>query len=196
MQTDETSASPTKLRILAAARICFAQSGFHGASMKKICKSSDISPGTLYHHFPGKEALIEAIILEDQIRAFSRLEQHNSDIVGSIVKSLLEIRKEHLAQRALVIEIMAEGMRNAQVAAMLERKHDAIIAATQSRLFEAQQQGQIGKDVNLPSAVTLLLALTYGILVDPTTSIEISDEQRTKVFTDMLCGALHSPTEY
>lgn len=25
-----------------------------------------MSPGTLYHHFPSKEALIEAIILEDQ----------------------------------------------------------------------------------------------------------------------------------
>lgn len=24
-----------------------------------------MSPGTLYHHFPSKEALIEAIILED-----------------------------------------------------------------------------------------------------------------------------------
>lgn len=30
-----------------------------------------MSPGTLYHHFPSKEALIEAIILEDQERALT-----------------------------------------------------------------------------------------------------------------------------
>lgn len=34
-----------------------------------------MSPGTLYHHFPSKEALIEAIILEDQERALTHFRE-------------------------------------------------------------------------------------------------------------------------
>ena len=43
--------------------------------MKAICKSCAISPGTLYHHFISKEALIQAIILQDQERALARFRE-------------------------------------------------------------------------------------------------------------------------
>ncbi len=65
MDNMQTEAQPTRTRILNAARD-FSENGFHSASMKAICKSCAISPGTLYHHFISKEALIQAIILQDQ----------------------------------------------------------------------------------------------------------------------------------
>ena len=51
----QTEAQPTRTRILNAAREIFSENGFHSASMKAICKSCAISPGTLYHHFISKE---------------------------------------------------------------------------------------------------------------------------------------------
>ncbi|EPE4927219.1 DNA-binding transcriptional regulator UidR, partial [Shigella sonnei] len=75
MDNMQTEAQPTRTRILNAAREIFSENGFHSASMKAICKSCAISPGTLYHHFISKEALIQAIILQDQERALARFRE-------------------------------------------------------------------------------------------------------------------------
>nr|WP_314420847.1 TetR/AcrR family transcriptional regulator [uncultured Erwinia sp.] len=192
MEPEIPSPSPTRLRVLAAARACFSRDGFHGASMKNICKASGISPGTLYHHFPGKEALVEAIIEEDQLRAFSRFAQDNpdSDPVETIVHNLLAVREEDRAQRALVVEIMAEGMRNPLVAEMLDRKHQAIIGMIVARLRLAQQQGFVAGDIDLPAASSLLLSLTYGILADTAVDSGLSEAQRRRALLAMINGVL------
>ncbi len=121
----QTEAQPTRTRILNAAREIFSENGFHSASMKAICKSCAISPGTLYHHFISKEALIQAIILQDQERALARFREPIEGIhfVDYMVESIVSLTHEAFGQRALVVEIMAEGMRNPQVAAMLKNKH-------------------------------------------------------------------------
>lgn len=139
----QTEAQPTRTRILNAAREIFSENGFHSASMKAICKSCAISPGTLYHHFISKEAF---------------------------------------GQRALVVEIMAEGMRNPQVAAMLKNKHMTITEFVAQRMRDAQQKGEISPDINTSMTSRLLLDLTYGVLAD----IEAEDLAREASFAQGL----------
>lgn len=194
MASDIIPPSPTRLRVLAAARACFSRDGFHGASMKNICKASEISPGTLYHHFPSKEALVEAIIEEDQLRAFSRFAQDkpDADPVELIVNNLLAVREEDRAQRALVVEIMAEGMRNPLVADMLDRKHQAIVSMIVARLRLAQQQGLVAGDIDLLATSSLLLSLTYGILADTAVDSDLSEAQRRRALSAMINGVLRA----
>ncbi len=89
----QTEAQPTRTRILNAAREIFSENGFHSASMKAICKSCAISPGTLYHHFISKEALIQAIILQDQERALARFREPIEGIhfVDYMVESIVSL---------------------------------------------------------------------------------------------------------
>jgi AcrR family transcriptional regulator len=47
--------------ILEAARIEFAKSGFHGATMRDIAQRAGVSQGLLHHHFHGKEGLWSAV---------------------------------------------------------------------------------------------------------------------------------------
>lgn len=121
----------------------FSENGFHSASMKAICKSCAISPGTLYHHFISKEALIQAIILQDQERALARFREPIEGFISlTIWSSLLSLTHEAFGQRALVVEIMAEGMRNPQVAAMLKNKHMTITEFVAQRMRDAQQKAR------------------------------------------------------
>lgn len=94
----QTEAQPTRTRILNAAREIFSENGFHSASMKAICKSCAISPGTLYHHFISKEALIQAIILQDQERALARFREPIEGIhfVDYMVESIVSLTHEPL----------------------------------------------------------------------------------------------------
>src|ERR1700761_2099565 len=62
--------------ILDAAFRCFIKDGFHGASTTQICAAAKISPGHLYHYFPSKEAIVEAMVdmgLERAAKDFGRI---------------------------------------------------------------------------------------------------------------------------
>ncbi|CAH5930943.1 TPA: TetR/AcrR family transcriptional regulator [Enterobacter hormaechei] len=187
------SGMSTRTRILKAARECFAENGFHNTSMKTICKASDMSPGTLYHHFVSKEALIQAIILEDQERALTRF-RHPLEGVGLVdylVDSMIDVTHEDCAQRALVMEIMAEGMRNPQVADMLKSKYQTITDFLVARFNDAQAKGEIGNNINNRKAARLLLSLTYGILSDIEADENSRDADFAMTFRDMIGGMLH-----
>ena len=158
----QTEAQPTRTRILNAAREIFSENGFHSASMKAICKSCAISPGTLYHHF---REPIEGI-----------------HFVDYMVESIVSLTHEAFGQRALVVEIMAEGMRNPQVAAMLKNKHMTITEFVAQRMRDAQQKGEISPDINTAMTSRLLLDLTYGVLAD----IEAEDLAREASFAQGL----------
>jgi AcrR family transcriptional regulator len=53
-------AQRNRRRILEAARDAFTRSGAH-ASLDDIARQAGVGPGTLYRHFPTREALLEAV---------------------------------------------------------------------------------------------------------------------------------------
>ncbi len=54
----------TRARILETALECFLSSGYEQTSVARICERSGVSNGTLFHHFPTKEAIADALYLE------------------------------------------------------------------------------------------------------------------------------------
>ncbi len=55
----------TRNQILEQAHQLFLQQGYHGTSMRQIAQRAGIALGAIYNHFPGKEAIFEAIFLEN-----------------------------------------------------------------------------------------------------------------------------------
>ncbi|MDR3520003.1 MAG: TetR/AcrR family transcriptional regulator [Acidocella sp.] len=52
-------------RIVAGAAAVFIRDGYEGASMSQIAAAANVSKGTLYNYFPGKEALFAAFVREN-----------------------------------------------------------------------------------------------------------------------------------
>ena len=69
--TREQSRALTRERLLAAARLVFARSGFHGASVEEIASEAGFSTGALYSNFDGKEDLF-LVLMELEIDAHAR----------------------------------------------------------------------------------------------------------------------------
>ncbi len=65
MNKHEQRSEETRSRILKAAEVCFAQSGYDGTSVAQICQAAGVSKGALYHHFSSKEELYLALMHND-----------------------------------------------------------------------------------------------------------------------------------
>jgi AcrR family transcriptional regulator len=61
METDTTS---TRDRLLDAAARVFVEHGYWGASMEQVRQAAGVSNGSLYHHFPTKSQLADALYVE------------------------------------------------------------------------------------------------------------------------------------
>ena len=60
--------------ILAGAARVFSRKGFAAASMREVADECGSSLGAIYHHFPGKDAILQAILSENFERVMESLE--------------------------------------------------------------------------------------------------------------------------
>jgi AcrR family transcriptional regulator len=51
----------TRGQLISIARRLFAERGYEDTSIEAVLREAGVSRGSLYHHFPGKEALFEAV---------------------------------------------------------------------------------------------------------------------------------------
>jgi TetR/AcrR family transcriptional regulator, acrAB operon repressor len=63
-RTQEDRTTRSRKQILAAALKLFSRRGYHGTSIRDIAEASRASTGNVYHHFPDKEAIFNALIQE------------------------------------------------------------------------------------------------------------------------------------
>lgn len=61
--------TPTRDKLLAEAERLFLEQGYHGTSMDQVRQAAGTSNGSLYHHFPTKAQLADALYL-DTLRDF------------------------------------------------------------------------------------------------------------------------------
>src|SRR5690349_18773219 len=54
----------TRERILRAARRHFAKGGAAGLSLRQVAAQVGVTPMAIYRHFPGKDGLLEALVLD------------------------------------------------------------------------------------------------------------------------------------
>ena len=106
-----TPESDKRRQILDGARQVFMGAGFDGASMGEIARTAGVSKGTLYVYFDSKEALFEALTLEEKrglAEALFRLDADDPDVAAVLTRLgttyLVEmVRPEHVAVIRMVI---------------------------------------------------------------------------------------------
>ena len=62
----------TRQKILDAALLLFTEKGYEKATMRQIAAQADMAPGSIYHHFPTKEHIVQAfydLLHEDHAQA-------------------------------------------------------------------------------------------------------------------------------
>jgi AcrR family transcriptional regulator len=86
------SEANTRVRILRVAERLFAERGYHGTRLHEVAAGVGIRKASLFHHFPGKKALYQAV-LEDEI--------------GDTERRIRDVLADHDDPRAAIRELVS-----------------------------------------------------------------------------------------
>jgi AcrR family transcriptional regulator len=172
------SRSPAADRILHAAKMLFAVSGFENTSTISIARQAQTSESQIIKHFGTKEGLLEAIFEDGWThiaQAFGALEYIPSPssklqaLVGLILTKLEE--DEQLMQLFLL-----EGRRIRKEGHMvlMTRGFLALVKVVDRLLREMRDLGQLRSDLHIEAIRSALIGMMEGLLRDRMLSSRIA----------------------
>ncbi|WP_261568927.1 TetR/AcrR family transcriptional regulator [Frankia gtarii] len=144
-------------RLLTAARAVFAEQGAD-ASLYEVAKRAGLGTGTVYRHFPTREALLAAVLLDHfealRVSAVSLTEARSPD---EALTDWLQQFVSHLAEyRGLAMEVMPvlhDGVSSLSLACQNMRAAGAVL------LSRAQRDGSIRADLSMSTLLKLINAI-------------------------------------
>lgn len=190
-----------RAQILEAARICFARSGFHGASMQEICAEAQMSPGALYRYFRSKDEMIEAIAEEERIRNARLLSALDGE--GELCDRLIRVATAYLddmrrpGAASLMAEVVAEGLRNSDVGERFLRNEFEVRERIGAVLGAQVASGAIAPIAPIEHALGFMCALVEGLVMrmalDPGLTPEVVEPMLREVARTVLRPAGPGP---
>ena len=144
-------------KVLRAAREAFAASGY-GVPLDEIAARAGVGPGTVYRHFPTKEALFEAVVtarLEDLLED-GRRRARTDDPEAAFFGFMARVAEEGMAKRDLPDAIVASGPLREQFSAALDEL-----------LRRAQEAGAVRDGITTGDLIALLKGLFVSAKDEP-----------------------------
>jgi AcrR family transcriptional regulator len=146
-------------RLLAEAREAITADGVN-ASLEGIARAAGVGIGTLYRHFPTREALLGAVLREHFAGLAARAEELHGP-GGPAPQTALAVWLREFAEASTTVR----GLSGAVVAALRDEQSELHAACDQMRaavarlLARAQDQGNVRRDTGTGD----LLAMAYAI---------------------------------
>jgi AcrR family transcriptional regulator len=147
-------AQRNRARLLEAAEAVFAAEGV-SVPVDVIAERAGVGVGTLYRHFPTKEKLCEAILIErlEELVADARSRLDCDDAGAAFFAFLTHLVEESTLKRDLILALTGAGVEFEVVAA--EAKEHMQAAVTEL-LLAAQRAGAVRADVSCAVVLSLV----------------------------------------
>jgi AcrR family transcriptional regulator len=149
-----------RARILAAAEEVFAVEGV-GVPVDVVADRAHVGVGTLYRHFPTKEALFEAIVLDRLQALLTTARAHGSDAdPGSAIYAFLhEFGLQAAAKRDLMEAIDSAGI---DIKSKCQHTIEELMGCVEDLRLAALEAGSIRSDVSAEEIVTLVVGTCHS----------------------------------
>ncbi len=143
-----------RARVLEAAESVFAAEGI-SVPVDVIAEKAGVGVGTLYRHFPTKEKLFEAILIDrlSAIAADARARMDAEDPGAAFFSFLQYLVEESALKRDLIQALLGAGVEIEQAAAPAKRELEAAVS---DLLAVAQNAGAVRSDVTPAVVISLV----------------------------------------
>jgi AcrR family transcriptional regulator len=157
-------AARNREKVLRAAREAFAESGY-GVPLDEIAARAGVGPGTVYRHFPAKEALFEAVVTArvTDLVSDARARAEAADPGEAFFGFLTRIAGESAAKRDLPDAISIAGS-----------LREDLFAALDLLLRRAQQAGAVRAAITTSD----LIMLVKGMFASLAGSTDLAQHER------------------
>src|SRR5213080_2986039 len=168
MSTSETTAQTVLARpkradarrnydkVLAAAREAFAEGG-ESTALEEIARRAGVGIGTLYRHFPTRQALVEALYVDEVEEVCRSAEQLDGADPWEALNAWLERFVAYIGtKKALAAELLNYLDHDAP---LFSTSRAALYAAGEPLLKRAQQAGAVRPDVTIADVIQMVVGI-------------------------------------
>jgi AcrR family transcriptional regulator len=140
-------------KLIAAAREAFAEAGA-STSLEEIARRAEVGIGTLYRHFPNRQALLEAVYV-DEVAALCQSAADHSELPPweALVGWLHRFVGYLATKQALAAELLSYVDRDAQV---FQTCRAGLFEAGEPLLQRAQEARVVRADTNLTEIIQMV----------------------------------------
>jgi AcrR family transcriptional regulator len=180
-------------RLLAAAAQAFAEHGADDVSLEEIARRAGVGIGTLYRHFPVRQALLEAVY-KDQVDGLEVLAgklltaESPGDALAEWMRAFLVFGR---AKRSLSAALVATIGKDSELMSACSR---VLRNCTDELLSRAQQAGAARADIQGAD----IMRLTHGLIMatgSPPSDPAQADRMLDLVIAGLLSGGVGGATE-
>src|ERR1700735_3854934 len=149
-----TDAQRNRERILEMAKEAFTRSGAN-ASLDDIAKEAGVGAGTLYRHFPSREALIEAVY-RTEVKKLAEAERSFAETMPPIeaLRAWMTLFVDYIAAKKIIAPVLNTLL--GEASKVFESTHTQIWDAIRALVKRAIKSGDIRRDLD---PIDLLRAL-------------------------------------
>jgi len=151
-------------KVLVAARAAFAEGG-ESTALEEIARRAEVGIGTLYRHFPNRQALLEAVYVgevEDVCRLATEFD--DADPWDALNGWLHRLVAYMATKQALSAELLSYLERDAP---LFQTCRSSLYGAGEPLLERAQQAGVVRPDVTVSDLMQLIMGITKLSAADP-----------------------------
>ena len=162
--------------------------------MSELAQAADVSVGQIYRLFTGKNAVIQAIVMEDATGKMAEMQTMNDSVKSgslSIEEGFVELARRALSKgdEALSFEIMAEAHRNSDVADTIA---DLCIGFRRMIRDLACIANPDLSDNDLEGAEELILAFMFGLGHRTLSRPRLSEDETARLTGRMILAAVRA----
>ncbi len=159
LRKPRADAQRNRERLLAAAKAVFSAGG-PDASLEAVARRADVGIGTLYRHFPTREALYEAVY-RHEVEQLSELAEHLKGDASPVeaLRRWLRSNVEFVAtKKGMSAALALAAQANSELMAF---SYDRLTKAVGALLDRAVEAGEIRSDVGPEDLLRALIGMCY-----------------------------------
>ena len=151
-------------KLLSAAATAFAEHGADDVSLEEIARRAGVGIGTLYRHFPTRQALLEAVYV-DEVEAMAQAANDLSALPPwDALSQWLHQYLGFAATKRALNEALVEAAPDSDV---LLSCRTAIVGAGSALVERAQRDGVVRGDTNFSDVVRMVAGIAMVPTEDP-----------------------------